>query len=61
MCSQNCGQPGWRGHWRGNNGSAETVICDASYTDRKFNSAFCMGGYQLEKTAPSYYWSVDLM
>jgi len=57
----NCHQAGWRGHWRGENASSETVICDASYTDRKYNEAFCMYGYELVNTAPSYYWGIDLI
>lgn len=57
----NCHQDGWRGHYRGENATTETVICDSSYTDRLFNSAFCMFGFQLAKDKPSTYWSIDLM
>lgn len=57
----NCHQDGWRGHYRGQNATTETVICDSSYTDRLFNSAFCMFGFQLAKDKPSTYWSIDLM
>ncbi|TYJ58346.1 hypothetical protein B9479_000892 [Cryptococcus floricola] len=42
----NCGQDGWRGHWRGDNATSETVICDLSYTDRLFNENFCMFGHR---------------
>lgn len=57
----NCHQDGWRGHYRGENATTETVICDASYTDRLYNSAFCMFGFQLARDEPSVYWSIDLM
>lgn len=57
----NCHQDGWRGHWRGDNATQETVICDASYTDRRFNTEFCMYGFQLINDDPSVYWSIDLM
>lgn len=58
----NCGQAGWRGHWRGNNATSETVICDASYTDRRPVSQLCMMGYQLAGSlAPSTFWPIDLI
>lgn len=57
---QNCKFPGWRGHWRGNNATTETVICDASYTDRRYNIEMCMKGYKLTNAAPSTFWSIDL-
>jgi len=57
----NCQFDGWRGHWRGDNGTSETVICDASYTDRQFNTAFCAYGFELATTKPQLYWSVDLI
>ncbi|ORX36143.1 putative peptidase family-domain-containing protein [Kockovaella imperatae] len=58
----NCQNEGWAGHWRGENGSTETVICDLSYRTRLFNPAFCMNGFNLitaEKI--SIYWSIDLI
>lgn len=57
----NCRLPGYRGHWRGENGSTETVICEASYKDRLYNPAFCSGGFQLATMKPSQYWSIDLL
>ncbi|KAJ9115942.1 hypothetical protein QFC22_005085 [Naganishia vaughanmartiniae] len=57
----NCRLPGWRGHWRGENGTAETVICDASYTDRKSNDQFCAFGYTVAGSSPSYYFGTDLL
>ncbi|BEI80817.1 hypothetical protein CcaverHIS002_0113460 [Cutaneotrichosporon cavernicola] len=57
----NCHQPGWRGHWRGDNATLETVICPASYTDRLYNAAFCMNGFVLAEDKPSTYWSIDLI
>ncbi|KAJ9091600.1 hypothetical protein QFC20_007601 [Naganishia adeliensis] len=58
---KNCQQPGWRGHWRGENGTSETVICDASYDDRKSNEQFCAFGYTVAGSSPSYYFSTDLL
>lgn len=29
---KNCQQPGWRGHWRGENGTSETVSMNAGFT-----------------------------
>ncbi|WVF72582.1 hypothetical protein IAT40_007399 [Kwoniella sp. CBS 6097] len=57
----NCGQPGWRGHWRGDNATMETVICDLSYTDRLYNEAFCMFGYTVAGSPLGTHWSIDLI
>ena len=57
----NCALEGWNGHWRGENGSSETVICEASYVNRRYNIDFCNRGYQLASTKPSLYWSIDLI
>ncbi|WVR07337.1 hypothetical protein IAU60_004378 [Kwoniella sp. DSM 27419] len=57
----NCGQPGWRGHWRGDNATQETVICDLSYTDRLYNEAFCMYGNTVAGSPLGTYWSIDLI
>lgn len=57
----NCGQAGWRGHWRGDNATSETVICDLSYTDRLYNREFCMYGWTLTESAVADYWSIDLI
>ncbi|OCF30862.1 hypothetical protein I316_07495 [Kwoniella heveanensis BCC8398] len=57
----NCGQPGWRGHWRGDNATSETVICDLSYTDRFYNEAFCMFGYTVAGSPLGTHWSIDLI
>lgn len=56
-----CVQDGWRGHWRGENATEETVICDLSYIDRKYNEQFCAFGYSVVNSSPSYYFSTDLM
>jgi hypothetical protein len=56
-----CKQAGWRGHWRGENATEETVICDLSYVDRKYNEQFCALGYTVVNSSPSYYFSTDLM
>ncbi|KAK6910705.1 hypothetical protein I203_104737 [Kwoniella mangroviensis CBS 8507] len=57
----NCGQAGWRGHWRGENATLETVICDLSYTDRYFNEYFCMNGYTVAGSPLGTHWSIDLI
>ncbi|WWC71772.1 uncharacterized protein I206_105731 [Kwoniella pini CBS 10737] len=57
----NCGQPGWRGHWRGDNATSETVICDLSYTDRFYNEYFCMNGYTVAGFPLGTHWSIDLI
>ncbi|WRT68180.1 uncharacterized protein IL334_005155 [Kwoniella shivajii] len=57
----NCGQVGWRGHWRGDNATLETVICDASYTDRFYNEYFCMNGYTVAGSPLGTHWSIDLI
>lgn len=59
--SIDCVQDGWRGHWRGENATEETVICDLSYIDRKYNEQFCAFGYNVVNSSPSYYFSTDLM
>jgi hypothetical protein len=41
--------------------TAETVICDLSYTDRLYNREFCMYGWNLAESAVADYWSIDLM
>ncbi|WWC63098.1 uncharacterized protein I303_105697 [Kwoniella dejecticola CBS 10117] len=57
----NCGQPSWRGHWRGDNATSETVICDLSYTDRFYNEYFCMNGYTVAGSPLGTHWSIDLI
>lgn len=58
---QNCHQAGWAGHWRGENGSDETVICDLSFSSRLFLSQMCSQGYQVTKDKTTVYWAGDLL
>ncbi|KAF1848756.1 zincin [Cucurbitaria berberidis CBS 394.84] len=57
----NCGQKGWAGHWRGSNGTSETVICDLSYEIRRPLEGMCMFGYDVANGATNLYWASDLL
>ncbi|SJX63351.1 related to ph-regulated antigen pra1 precursor [Sporisorium reilianum f. sp. reilianum] len=57
----NCRLPEWNGHWRGNNATAETVICELSYTSRRPLEKLCAQGFQLATDNPSLYFGADLM
>ncbi|SPO24342.1 related to ph-regulated antigen pra1 precursor [Ustilago trichophora] len=57
----NCRFPDWNGHWRGNNATSETVICDLSYVTRRPLEQLCAFGYQLGTDNPSQYFGADLM
>lgn len=57
----NCRFPDWNGHWRGNNATSETVICDLSYVTRRPLEQLCAFGYQLGSDNPSQYFGADLM
>lgn len=57
----NCNLTGWAGHWRGENGSDETVICDLSYTSRLFLSQVCSRGYTVSGSKDNTYWASDLL
>jgi hypothetical protein len=57
----NCGQEGWNGHWRGENGTSETVICPLSYETRKGLEEFCQHGYTVAGSSASYYFATDLL
>lgn len=57
----NCRLDGWAGHWRGENGSDETVICDLSYTSRLFLSQVCSRGYTVAGSKNTVYWAGDLL
>lgn len=58
---ENCHQDGWAGHWRGENGSDETVICDLSFTSRKWLSQMCSEGYEVSTKKNTVYWASDLL
>lgn len=57
----NCGLDGWAGHWRGENGTFENVICDLSYTDRLYLSQMCSQGYTVANSKNSLFWATDLL
>lgn len=52
---------GWAGHWRGENATSETVICDLSFTARRPLSSVCMGGYKVASWKLNTYWATDLV
>ncbi|SPO06441.1 related to S.fumigata Asp FII [Cephalotrichum gorgonifer] len=54
-------QNDWAGHWRGENATAETVICDASFRKRRWLSSLCGGGYTVVQSPLNTYWAVDLL
>ncbi|KAH7368334.1 allergen Asp f2-like protein [Plectosphaerella cucumerina] len=59
---RNCAtQDGWAGHWRGNNATQETVICDLSYEIRRPLSAVCNQGYTVAESRLNTYWATDLL
>lgn len=57
----NCKFDGWAGHWRGNNGSDETVICDLSFTSRLYLSQMCSRGYTVAGSPTTVFWGGDLL
>lgn len=57
----NCHQDGWAGHWRGNNATQETVICDLSYRIRQPLSSVCNNGWTVAESPLNTYWATDLL
>ncbi|CCH41119.1 putative allergen [Wickerhamomyces ciferrii] len=57
----NCNNSGWAGHWRGENGTDETVICDLSFNSRLWISQLCSRGYRVSKVKDSVFWAGDLL
>lgn len=57
----NCKFDGWAGHWRGENATNESVICDLSYTSRLFLSQMCSQGYTVSQSKNSVFWAGDLL
>lgn len=57
----NCKNDGWAGHWRGENATDETVICELSYTSRLFLSQVCSQGYTVAGSKNSIFWAGDLL
>lgn len=52
---------GWAGHWRGENATGETVICDLSYQTRRSLSSMCSLGYNVASSPLNIFWASDLM
>ena len=53
--------PEWAGHWRGSNGSDETVICELSYTSRWNLPALCGYGYTVAGGKLASFFASDLI
>ncbi|MCO5589753.1 hypothetical protein L7F22_043722 [Adiantum nelumboides] len=59
---QNCAtQEGWNGHWRGNNATEETVICELSFHSRLGLEKACGNGFKLGRDNVNVYWGADLL
>lgn len=50
----------WAGHWRGENGTDETVICEPSFTERWPLDAMCMRGWTVAASSYTQFWASDL-
>ncbi|KAF7131208.1 hypothetical protein CNMCM5793_004258 [Aspergillus hiratsukae] len=57
----NCAIPGYGGHWRGENGTDETVICDRSYLTRRSLLTMCAQGYTVSGSETNTFWAADLL
>lgn len=57
----NCDLEGYAGHWRGENGSDETVICDLSFSSRLSLTKLCSAGFTVGRYKNTNYWSADLL
>ncbi|KAJ9500506.1 Prenylated Rab acceptor protein 1 [Exophiala xenobiotica] len=57
----NCALEGWGGHWRGENATYETVICDLSYETRRSLTQMCALGYNVADSPTNTFWASDLM
>ncbi|KAJ5534546.1 Antigen 1 [Penicillium freii] len=57
----NCDNKSWAGHWRGENGTDETVICDLSYETRRSLSTMCGLGYTVSESETNTFWAADLL
>lgn len=51
----------WAGHWRGSNGSDETVICELSYTSRWNLNGLCGYGYTVAGGKLASFFASDLI
>lgn len=52
---------GWAGHWRGENATDETVICQLSYNTRRPLSTMCAQGYTVSGSETNTFWAGDLL
>ncbi|KAJ9311463.1 hypothetical protein DTO271D3_8263 [Paecilomyces variotii] len=57
----NCDLEGYGGHWRGENATDETVICDLSYETRRSLSTMCALGYNVADSKTNTFWAGDLL
>ncbi|KAJ5090885.1 hypothetical protein N7532_009569 [Penicillium argentinense] len=57
----NCDIEDYAGHWRGENGTDETVICDLSYETRRSLSTMCSLGYTVSGSETNTFWASDLL
>lgn len=53
--------PGWAGHWRGENATGETVICELSYHTRWPLEAMCGFGYTVAGSPTNAYFGSDIL
>ncbi|KAF8473452.1 putative peptidase family-domain-containing protein [Kalaharituber pfeilii] len=57
----NCHQDGWAGHWRGENATEETVICELSYQIRRPLEQMCALGYEVATHKTNVFFASDLV
>ncbi|PWN95162.1 zincin, partial [Tilletiopsis washingtonensis] len=57
----NCQLTDYYGHWRGDNATDETVICEKSFQGRRPLEQTCGFGFQLGTDKPSTIWPVDVL
>ncbi|KAL2870393.1 major allergen Asp F2 [Aspergillus lucknowensis] len=57
----NCELEGYGGHWRGENATDETVICELSYTTRRSLTTMCAQGYTISESETNTFWAGDLL
>ncbi|KAF9890838.1 hypothetical protein FE257_005409 [Aspergillus nanangensis] len=57
----NCELEGWAGHWRGENATSETVICEMSYHTRRYLTTMCAMGYTVAGSDIATFWAADLL
>ena len=51
----------YAGHWRGSNGTLETVICPLSYSTRIPIENVCALGHVTSDASTTKFWGIDLM